>query len=793
MSLRTKLVIEGDASGAQKASQDAQRAMGEMQRRQREQGNAMRGAARETGVLKAANDNLATSFRNAAGSMAIMHGPLGGVASRLSATATLMSRAGRAGGVLAASIGAATIAAQRGVRAFTDYERQQLTTEQVINATGMAAGRTAEDIERLSREIGLGTLAATSEVRQAAGQLLTFRSIAGETFDQTLRLSQDLAAVGFGSITSAAVQLARALENPEQGLNALNRAGITFSNTQREQIRNFMETGRVADAQRLILAQVERQVGGAGGAAAGGLAGAFDTLSEQSGRWFELVGRNVANMLGLRERLMGIAAAIGSVNDAMENAGTDNSRAAHLRQEEKDVRALLRAQREHLDFMRSSGYTDAEIEREAPGLLGAERRLRDIEAEMRGLERIRQERESLEKLERRRGVETAQREQATGLIDAEIGRLREQAEAIQRTELATLQLEAAKRAQVSLDSEAGQQIAELVRQNYELAEAKRASEVGGAITAREYEAGRQAVADLIEELDRELDILRELDPVQQEMIRHRETLRYATVEETASIREKIAAQLAEREAMAELQEQYAFQKQLLTGFISEMRRAGREGKDVWEALGDAMLNVADRMIDKMLNDMIAAMFQVNSAAGSMGGGLGGGLGGGGGLGDLIGGLIKALFGGLFGFDQGGWTGPGGKHDVAGLVHADEFVFSKDATRNLGVGNLVRMHEAAKSGRGFADGGFTGLAFAPPAIAPSAAHQGSGGGVVINLNVENHGSGSPKVRSANQEADGSFSIDLILSQVESHVAGSVLNNGPVGRTIQQTFQLQRGTR
>jgi hypothetical protein len=45
--------------------------------------------------------------------------------------------------------------------------------------------------------------------------LLTFKSITGETFGDALRLSQDLAEVGFGSVGSAALQLGKALEEPE--------------------------------------------------------------------------------------------------------------------------------------------------------------------------------------------------------------------------------------------------------------------------------------------------------------------------------------------------------------------------------------------------------------------------------------------------------------------------------------------------------------------------------------------------------------------------------------------------
>lgn len=63
-----------------------------------------------------------------------------------------------------------------------------------------------------------------------------------------------------------------------------------------------------------------------------------------------------------------------------------------------------------------------------------------------------------------------------------------------------------------------------------------------------------------------------------------------------------------------------------------------------------------------------------------------------------------------GFAGGGWTGPGGKYDPRGTVHADEFVFTKEATRAIGVGNLYSMMKAAQGGRaaprgqGYAQGG-----------------------------------------------------------------------------------------
>lgn len=50
------------------------------------------------------------------------------------------------------------------------------------------------------------------------------------------------------------------------------------------------------------------------------------------------------------------------------------------------------------------------------------------------------------------------------------------------------------------------------------------------------------------------------------------------------------------------------------------------------------------------------------------------------------------------FDGGGFTGEGGKHEPAGVVHKGEFVFTKEATQRIGVSNLYGMM------RGYAEGG-----------------------------------------------------------------------------------------
>lgn len=76
---------------------------------------------------------------------------------------------------------------------------------------------------------------------------------------------------------------------------------------------------------------------------------------------------------------------------------------------------------------------------------------------------------------------------------------------------------------------------------------------------------------------------------------------------------------------------------------------------------------------------------------------------------FVGGFFSKLFG--FGFDEGGFTGYGSSNlQPAGIVHANEFVFSAPAVASLGVGYLQNLHNIAR--RGYADGGLVTPIAAP---------------------------------------------------------------------------------
>ncbi len=254
------------------------------------------------------------AFQNTAGSIAAVQGPLGPVAGRISAIGAIIGRVSpMALGFTAVVVGLG-LAFTKLVKNVAQVETQMLKLEGILKATGNAAGLSLTEIENLSTEIGIATLASTREVRDAAGIMLTFKSITGDTFRDALRLSQDLAEVGFGSVKTGATQLGKALEDPIVGLGALRRVGVSFTDAQKEMIKVLTMTGRKAEAQRIILKALDEQVGGAGVKAATGLAGAVDSLKENLDIFFERSKFGTAIVNGLTSAMNFLAKAFGDVD-----------------------------------------------------------------------------------------------------------------------------------------------------------------------------------------------------------------------------------------------------------------------------------------------------------------------------------------------------------------------------------------------------------------------------------------------------------------------------------------------
>ncbi len=110
------------------------------------------------------------------------------------------------------------------------------------------------------------------------------------------------------------------------------------------------------------------------------------------------------------------------------------------------------------------------------------------------------------------------------------------------------------------------------------------------------------------------------------------------------------------------------------------------------------------------------------------------------------------------FATGGFTGTGGKYEPAGIVHRGEFVFTKEATSRIGVGNLYRLM------RGYATGGYVGT---PGSMADSRS-QASGtfeqnNHVVIN-NDGTNGQIGPQALKAVYDVARKAAMDVVTGQM-----------------------------
>lgn len=119
--------------------------------------------------------------------------------------------------------------------------------------------------------------------------------------------------------------------------------------------------------------------------------------------------------------------------------------------------------------------------------------------------------------------------------------------------------------------------------------------------------------------------------------------------------------------------------------------------------GTASAATATASLAAAATSAAAALASLSASAGgsSLAGGgnlLGSLFGGASGGSDPLGALIQ-----LNGWDRGGWTGPGGKYEPAGIVHKDEFVLNKEATNAIGSRGRQLLDRLNR--RGYADGGY----------------------------------------------------------------------------------------
>jgi hypothetical protein len=153
-----------------------------------------------------------------------------------------------------------------------NFDKQAKAVAQVeagIKSTGGSAGFTSKQLQDMATELQKMSLFGDEDIlKDVTAQLLTFTNIAGSQFAKTQQAALDLATRLDGDLKSASIMLGKALNDPVANLSALSRAGIQFSEEQKKMVKALMDTGKAAEAQDLILTELEKQYGGSAAAAA---------------------------------------------------------------------------------------------------------------------------------------------------------------------------------------------------------------------------------------------------------------------------------------------------------------------------------------------------------------------------------------------------------------------------------------------------------------------------------------------------------------------------------------------
>ena len=170
--------------------------------------------------------------------------------------------------------------------------------EAVLRATGEAAGLSADELREVAQTFQNMTGVAADEIENFQSILLTFRNVQGDTFNRATELALDMAAVFGGDLAGKAIQLGKALNDPIEGISALSRVGVTFTDQQKEMIKQLVNSGRGLEAQSLILDELEKQVGGAAQEMAKGPAGELKLLKAQLADVREELGNRLVPLLG---------------------------------------------------------------------------------------------------------------------------------------------------------------------------------------------------------------------------------------------------------------------------------------------------------------------------------------------------------------------------------------------------------------------------------------------------------------------------------------------------------------
>jgi hypothetical protein len=187
-----------------------------------------------------------------------------------------------------------------GINEFMQHSKAVAQTNAVLKSTQSVAHVTGKQIDSLANSIMKKSGIDDEAIQSGENLLLTFTRIRNETgkgndiFNQATIATTNLSVAMGKDMTSSALLVGKALNDPIKGIGALSRAGVQFTSGQKDTIKSLVESGNTMAAQKMILKELTTEFGGSADAAGKTLPGQLNILKET---FNNLAGDLVANFM----------------------------------------------------------------------------------------------------------------------------------------------------------------------------------------------------------------------------------------------------------------------------------------------------------------------------------------------------------------------------------------------------------------------------------------------------------------------------------------------------------------
>ncbi len=695
-------------------------------------------------------------------------------------------------------------------------QSEQAQLAAVLKSTGNAAGFTAAELNKMAS--GMAGFVSEGDINRAQTRLLSYTGVVGEEFPRALQAAIDMSVRLGMTVEQSAETVGKALDIPSKGLTALSKQGFRFTEDQKKLVESLEATGRVAEAQDVVLKALESSYGGAAEAARNTLGGALQALQNQID---DLMTGDDGSVNGLTE-------AVNDFTDLLGSSETKATFAAFTKFLAEVATGLVTVINEFTKAARAAdSWMEAINVKVADTIFGDSDAAKEVETIT---QRLNENREAVEKLRAAQAANPSGK--STNIFGFEQNENYQQ-----RINAIQAAIKAGEARLVFAQGRLGAQDKALLEGYAGVTETggdptyapdppsrpKTTGGGGGGSSKEKVDQGQKLIDQMnqrIALIGKETEYEKLLEQVrvgsvtfktqaqQDEALASAQTLDFIN-EQTKAYEEsqKQAAALAKvldelypdqaatndylskltllteglnngtlsaeqyYEAVDKLEEKFNETTDGMTEFAVQAAR------NIQDALGDTLEDLLSGNFDNIgskFADMIVKM-AANAAAANLAEALFGDFGRSGQIGGLIGNAFAGIFGGgsgsgpaptaaqvgaagdgLMFFADGGYTGAGGKYDPKGIVHAGEYVIPADATKRLGVGFLDRL-------KGYADGGYVGAASMPATASGS-------------TRVEIINNGTPQqVSSANRSFDAQGEVIRI-------VVRDIQRNGDTARAI-----------